>query len=97
MKALGRPLFNRLISMEDNTLMKQGAMLINLQKSYNEKYTETIDPVIHLISYITDIKRNFKMKDELEEYWENQIENYKKNIIDTPSAVLDSNSDPLIL
>lgn len=60
MKALGRPLFNRLISMEDNTLMKQGAMLINLQKSYNEKYTETIDPVIHLISYITDIKEILK-------------------------------------
>lgn len=34
------------------------------------------------------------MKDELEEYWENQIENYKKNIIDTPSSVLDSNSGP---
>lgn len=60
MKALGRPLFNRLINMEDNTLMKQGAMLINLQKSYNERYTETIDPVIHLISYITDIKEILK-------------------------------------
>lgn len=60
MKALGRPLFNRLISIEDNNLIKQGAMLINLQKSYNERYTETIDPIIHLISYITDIKEILK-------------------------------------
>lgn len=56
MKALGRPLFNRLMDMDNQNLMKQGAMLINLQKSYNEKYHDTIDPIIHLISYVTDIK-----------------------------------------
>lgn len=60
MKALGRPLFNRLMSIDNANLIKQGATLINLQKSYNERYTETIDPVIHLISYITDIKECIK-------------------------------------
>lgn len=60
MKALGRPLFNRLMSIDHANLVKQGAILVNLQKSYNERYTETIDPVIHLISYITDIKETLK-------------------------------------
>lgn len=60
MKALGRPLFNRLMSVDNTNLVKQGASLVNLQKSYNERYTETIDPIIHLISYITDIKEILK-------------------------------------
>lgn len=60
MKALGRPLFNRLMEIDNSNLIKQGALLVNLQKSYNEKYTETIDPIIHLISYITDIKEVLK-------------------------------------
>jgi DNA polymerase III delta prime subunit len=60
MKALGRPLFNRIISIDNTTLVKQGATLINLQKNYNEKYNETIDPIIHLISYVTDIKELLK-------------------------------------
>jgi replication-associated recombination protein RarA len=60
MKALGRPLFNRLMSIDNENLIKQGATLINLQKSYNEKYSDTIDPIIHLISYITDIKEILK-------------------------------------
>lgn len=60
MKALGRPLFNRLISVDNANVVKQGASLINLQKSYNEKYTDTIDPIIHLISYVTDIKELLK-------------------------------------
>ena len=58
MKALGRPLFTRLMNLDSG--VKQGAMLINLQKSYNEKYTDTIDPIIHLISYVTDIKEILK-------------------------------------
>jgi len=60
MKALGRPLFNRLMDIDNQNLIKQGAILISLQKSYNEKYGDTIDPVIHLISYITDIKEILK-------------------------------------
>ena len=60
MKALGRPLFNRLMAVDSEGLIRQGATLINLQKSYNEKYTDTIDPIIHIISYLTDIKELLK-------------------------------------
>lgn len=60
MKALGRPLFNRLMNIDNANLIKQGATLVNLQKSYNEKYSDTIDPIIHLISYVTDIKETLK-------------------------------------
>ena len=60
MKALGRPLFTRLMDIDTPNLIKQGATLISLQKSYNEKYTDTIDPIIHLISYITEIKQVIK-------------------------------------
>lgn len=56
MKALGRPLFNKLVSIDNPNLIKLGATIINIQKNYNERYMETIDPIIHLISYITDIK-----------------------------------------
>jgi len=60
MKALGRPLFNRLMSIDSENLVKQGASIISLQKSYNERYTETIDPIIHIIAYLTDIKEILK-------------------------------------
>ncbi len=60
MKALGRPLFNRIMLIDNDNIIKQGASLINLQKLYNERYTETIDPIIHLISYITEIKEILK-------------------------------------
>ena len=56
MKALGRPLFNRIQSIDNENLIKQGATLVRLQKYYNAEYTSTIDPVLHLISYLTDIK-----------------------------------------
>ena len=58
MKALGRPLFNRLMTIDNSKIIKIGASIINIQRSYNERYTETIDPIIHLISYVTDIKSN---------------------------------------
>jgi DNA polymerase III delta prime subunit len=60
MKALGRPLFNRVMGIDSDKLIKTGASLVNLQKGYNERYTETIDPIIHLISYVTDIKEVLK-------------------------------------
>ncbi len=56
MKALGRPLFNRIQSIDNENLIKQGANLVRLQRTYNAEYTSTIDPVLHLISYLTDIK-----------------------------------------
>ena len=48
------------VRFDNDKLIKTGAALVSLQRSYNEKYTETIDPIIHLISYITDIKEILK-------------------------------------
>ena len=56
MKTLGRPLFKRIMSMDHVGLIKKGATIVNLQKLYNERYNETIDPLIHLVSYVSDIK-----------------------------------------
>jgi len=60
MKILGRPLFTRLMGIDNKNIIKIGASVVNLQKSYNETYKDTIDPIIHLISYITDIKEVLK-------------------------------------
>jgi len=54
MKNLGRPFFSYF--METDVDIKKTAMLLNLQRQYNAEYENTIDPIIHLISYITDIK-----------------------------------------
>jgi hypothetical protein len=60
MKSLGRPLFTRIMSVDNSNIVKIGATLINLQKSYNETYKDTIDPIVHLISYVSDIKELLK-------------------------------------
>ena len=54
MKTLGRPFFSYF--MENNGNIKKSAMVLNMQKNYNAEYDNTIDPIIHLISYVTDIK-----------------------------------------
>lgn len=58
MKTLGRPFFS--YYMENNGNVKKSAMLLNLQRQYNAEYEHTIDPIIHVISYITDIKEIMK-------------------------------------
>jgi len=58
MKTLGRPFFSYF--MENNGDIKKSATLLNLQRSYNAEYENTIDPIIHLISYVTDIKEILK-------------------------------------
>lgn len=58
MKTLGRPFFSYYI--ENDGDIKKSAMLLNLQKQYNAEYGNTIDPIIHLISYVTEIKEILK-------------------------------------
>lgn len=58
MKTLGRPLLSYIMENLNDT--KKSAMLLNLQRNYNAEYNNTIDPVLHLISYITDIKEVLK-------------------------------------
>lgn len=54
MKTLGRPFLSHLI--EHSIDIKKQAIMLNLQKNYNSEYNNTLDPILHLISYITDIK-----------------------------------------
>lgn len=58
MKTLGRPFFS--YYMENNGNVKKSAILLNLQRQYNAEYEHTIDPIIHVISYITDVKEIMK-------------------------------------
>lgn len=52
---LGRPFFKHLMDNDDLSADKMFNM-IQLSKQYCEKYHDTIDPELHLISYINDIK-----------------------------------------
>lgn len=58
MKTLGRPFFSYFMELDGD--IKKSAILLNIQKNYNAEYENTIDPLIHLISYITDIKELIK-------------------------------------
>lgn len=53
---LGRPFFEYLREYKNEFLISNGAAILNTQKSYNETYPITPDPIIHLINYILDIK-----------------------------------------
>lgn len=62
LKTLGRPLFNKVMNIDNPKLIRIGAELLNTQRSYNEKYMDSIDPIIHLISFVTDIKEILNKK-----------------------------------
>jgi DNA polymerase III delta prime subunit len=53
---LGRSFFEYIINNLKNIDHKKLAKIVRLQKNYNETLNQTIDPVIHLLSYIFDLK-----------------------------------------
>jgi DNA polymerase III delta prime subunit len=53
---LGRQFFEYLREYKNEFLINNGAAILNTQKSYNETYPVTPDPIIHLINYILEIK-----------------------------------------
>lgn len=53
---LGRPLFQYLRKLDENIIISKGAQLIRCSKQYNETLNNTLDPILHLIDYITEIK-----------------------------------------
>lgn len=55
-KFLGRSFFSYLLEKDQSIIEKIGPNLVKLSKEYNETYNNTIDPILHLISYISDIK-----------------------------------------
>jgi DNA polymerase III delta prime subunit len=54
---LGRPFYKYLKTNHPDIITNKGFNLIGISKSYNENYETTVDPVIHLISYISEIKK----------------------------------------
>ena len=59
-KYLSRPFFEYLKDLHIEMIMNKGALILNKQKEYNETLEKTVDPIIHLINYIIDLKTIIK-------------------------------------
>lgn len=55
-KYLSRPFFEYLKELHVQIIIDKGALILKLQKEYNETLNDTLDPLIHLINYIIDLK-----------------------------------------
>ena len=56
LKALSRPFFEYLMQYDKDKALSIGQKFILISKEYNQFYTQTVDPELHLISYVTDLK-----------------------------------------
>jgi replication factor C small subunit len=54
---LGRPFFNYIMEFKPELAVKNATHIFEIQKNYNATLTNTIDPIIHLICYIQDMKK----------------------------------------
>lgn len=54
---LGRPFFNYIMEFKSDFAVKNATQIFEVQKNYNATLTQTIDPIIHLICYIQDLKK----------------------------------------
>lgn len=54
---LGRPFIEYLKEYHLDVLMDCGGAILDTQRKYNESLENTIDPIIHLITYIIDMKK----------------------------------------
>lgn len=59
-KYLSRPFFEYLKEYHIQTIIDNGGKLLKVQKEYNETLTDTLDPLVHLINYIIDLKTALK-------------------------------------
>ena len=55
-KFLSRPFFEYLKEQHVDIIINKGALILKTQKEYNETLDTTLDPLIHLINYILDLK-----------------------------------------
>lgn len=53
---LSRPFFKYLIENYEDIILKNGFKILDLMKEYNAEYTLTIDPEMHLVTYIGKLK-----------------------------------------
>lgn len=56
MNILGRPFYKYLIDNYKNVIKKGGFEILSLSKQYNSEFEMTVDPPLHLFSYICDLK-----------------------------------------
>ena len=56
LKLLGRPFFKYLLKKDNQLAIRNGQKFIKLCKEYNAEYDQTLDPEIHLVSFITELK-----------------------------------------
>lgn len=57
LSTLSRPFFKFLMENHQDIIQKKGQEILNLTKIYNAEYTITIDPEMHLIDFITKLKK----------------------------------------
>jgi len=55
-KYLSRPFFEYLKEFHVQTVIDKGALVLKKQKEYNETLHDTLDPLVHLVNYIIDLK-----------------------------------------
>ena len=55
-KYLSRPLFEYLKERHVQTIIDKGALILKKQKEYNETLNDTLDPLVHLVNYVIDLK-----------------------------------------
>jgi len=60
MYILGRPFYSYLLNNYKHVLDKGGMEILALSKQYNAEFENTVDPPLHLFSYICDLKNILK-------------------------------------
>jgi DNA polymerase III delta prime subunit len=56
LNTLSRPFFKYLIENHEDVIFKNGFKILDLTKEFNSEYTTTIDPEMHLITFIGKLK-----------------------------------------
>jgi len=61
-QVLGRPFFSYLLEMKEDLIVKRGGSIMETQKNYNATLSVTIDPLVHLMAYMYDLKEIINKK-----------------------------------
>ena len=56
LNTLSRPFFKYLLENHEDIVLKNGFKILDLTKTFNYEYTVTIDPEMHLVSFVTKLK-----------------------------------------
>lgn len=56
LSTLSRPLFKYLIENYQDVVLKNGFKILELTKEFNSEYTSTMDPEMHLVTFISKLK-----------------------------------------